>query len=271
MKKLERSRSDRILFGVCGGLGEYLGVDANLIRVVWILSLLGGGAGLLPYVAAIFLVPESEVVGPEARGNGSRILGFSLLALAGILFLRAFGVDAFGARVFAFWTLGVLLPLTIAVAGVFLVWPRARDAVGFSERHKPRRSVSDRVLAGVAGGMAAELNVDANLIRLGFVLLGVVTSGFAVVIYLLLVLVLPEEEIPAAGFAGAVPPGTGPISPPTHPASATAPTASQTPPTPAPAAPVAPMAPSEGEGPDPDAADPGEPRPQDQDPREEDR
>jgi len=207
VRKLQRSRSDRVLFGVCGGLGEYLGLDPNLVRILWIASLLAGGAGVIPYIAAIFLLPEADAPAVESTGpGGARILGFVLIALAGILFLRTFGVEWISTRVFAFWTLGVLVPLVLLVAGVFLVWPRARDAVGFTERRKPRRSVSDRILAGVAGGIAAELNVDSNLIRLAFVLVGVVTSGFALVIYLLLVLVLPEEEIPAPAAASPPPP-----------------------------------------------------------------
>lgn len=48
-KKLYRSRSDRHLAGVCGGLGEYFDRDPNIIRLIFLATLLIGGSGLLLY------------------------------------------------------------------------------------------------------------------------------------------------------------------------------------------------------------------------------
>lgn len=48
-KKLYRSRSDRQLAGVCGGLGEYFDRDSNIIRLIFLATLLIGGSGLLLY------------------------------------------------------------------------------------------------------------------------------------------------------------------------------------------------------------------------------
>jgi len=45
VKKLYRSKKDRMLAGVCGGIGEYFGIDSTLIRILWVLLSLGGGAG----------------------------------------------------------------------------------------------------------------------------------------------------------------------------------------------------------------------------------
>ena len=57
MKKLYRSRVQRVLGGVCGGLGDYLGVDPTLIRLAWALFGLMG-AGILFYVLAWIIIPE---------------------------------------------------------------------------------------------------------------------------------------------------------------------------------------------------------------------
>jgi phage shock protein C len=58
-KKLYRSRTDRMISGVCGGLGKYLGIDPTLIRLVFVLLLLFGiGSGLILYVILMFIVPE---------------------------------------------------------------------------------------------------------------------------------------------------------------------------------------------------------------------
>jgi phage shock protein C len=57
-KKLYRSNTNKIIGGVCGGLAEYTGLDANIIRLIAVLLLLPGGLpGLLPYVLLWILVP----------------------------------------------------------------------------------------------------------------------------------------------------------------------------------------------------------------------
>jgi phage shock protein C len=58
-KTLVRTRDGRIVAGVCSGLGEYFGIDANVIRVVVaVLTVFTGGAGALAYLAAWVVVPE---------------------------------------------------------------------------------------------------------------------------------------------------------------------------------------------------------------------
>jgi phage shock protein PspC (stress-responsive transcriptional regulator) len=60
-KKLFRSRNNRMIGGVCGGLGEYFNVDPTLIRVVFVFLLLPGGfPGLLPYLVLWAVVPEQS-------------------------------------------------------------------------------------------------------------------------------------------------------------------------------------------------------------------
>ncbi|HIW20731.1 MAG TPA: PspC domain-containing protein [Candidatus Dorea intestinavium] len=58
-KKLYRSRVDRYLLGVCGGLGEYFNVDANLLRLAAVLfALLSCGTALIAYFVAAVIIPE---------------------------------------------------------------------------------------------------------------------------------------------------------------------------------------------------------------------
>ena len=57
-KKLYRSPKNRVIGGVCGGLGEYLGIDPTLIRILYILFALWFGSGLLAYLIFLLLVPE---------------------------------------------------------------------------------------------------------------------------------------------------------------------------------------------------------------------
>ena len=59
--RLRRSRTDRMLGGVCGGLAESLGVDAAVVRIGLVtLTVLGVGAGVIVYAAIWLLAPETD-------------------------------------------------------------------------------------------------------------------------------------------------------------------------------------------------------------------
>lgn len=57
MKKLYRSKKNRIIAGVCGGIGEYLDLDPTLIRLLWALLSLNG-VGIAGYIIAWIIIPE---------------------------------------------------------------------------------------------------------------------------------------------------------------------------------------------------------------------
>ena len=58
-KKLYKSQADKKLCGVCGGIAEYFNMDPTLVRLLWVLFTLAGGAGLLCYIIAAIVMPES--------------------------------------------------------------------------------------------------------------------------------------------------------------------------------------------------------------------
>ncbi len=58
-KRLYRSRKDRMLAGVCGGLAEYFHVDATPVRLLFVLAGLMNGVGVIIYLALWFVVPEN--------------------------------------------------------------------------------------------------------------------------------------------------------------------------------------------------------------------
>jgi len=58
-KRLYRSRTDRRISGVCGGLAEYLNVDPVLIRLGFVLLALADGVGLLAYIIMAIVLPEA--------------------------------------------------------------------------------------------------------------------------------------------------------------------------------------------------------------------
>ena len=56
-KRLYRSETDKMLLGVCGGIGDYLNVDSTVIRLLWAI-LVCTGPGILAYIAAAIIIPK---------------------------------------------------------------------------------------------------------------------------------------------------------------------------------------------------------------------
>ena len=65
LKKFRRSRFDRWLGGVCGGLGAFTGVESWVWRLIFVLAFLCGGTGLLAYLLAWIFIPEEELIGTK--------------------------------------------------------------------------------------------------------------------------------------------------------------------------------------------------------------
>lgn len=59
MRTLTKSR-DKVIAGVCGGVAEYFGWDPSLVRIVWAVACCFGGTGLVAYVVAAIVMPESR-------------------------------------------------------------------------------------------------------------------------------------------------------------------------------------------------------------------
>lgn len=57
MKRLMRS-NNKMICGVCAGIGEYLNLDPTVVRLLWVLFSMMGGAGLLAYIIAAIIIPE---------------------------------------------------------------------------------------------------------------------------------------------------------------------------------------------------------------------
>jgi phage shock protein C len=103
-KRLERSKEDRVLAGVCGGIAKYLNVDPTIIRLIWVVfSVFSIGTGLLLYLIGIIIMPEeksglekkakkeSEDNKPEKKKGGTvLIVGIiSLLVIFVLLIISA--------------------------------------------------------------------------------------------------------------------------------------------------------------------------------------
>ncbi|MBD3155315.1 MAG: PspC domain-containing protein [Candidatus Aenigmarchaeota archaeon] len=58
-KRLYRSGKNKVIAGVCGGIGEYFNIDPVIVRLVWVLFALAYGSGLLAYIIAWIIIPKN--------------------------------------------------------------------------------------------------------------------------------------------------------------------------------------------------------------------
>jgi len=78
-ENLYKSRTNRVIAGVCGGLAEYFKVDATLIRLAWALAIFAGGSGLILYILAVIIMPEEPAAkrgteeAPAVPADGSSL------------------------------------------------------------------------------------------------------------------------------------------------------------------------------------------------------
>src|SRR5262249_37583162 len=94
VKRLERSRSDRMLAGVCGGLASYFEIHPAFYRVGFVVLTLLGGAGLVTHAAAALVMPDegkpASIATAALRDRRDRpwpLIGLGLLAVAGAVLL----------------------------------------------------------------------------------------------------------------------------------------------------------------------------------------
>ncbi|MCX7904447.1 MAG: PspC domain-containing protein [Caloramator sp.] len=60
-KRLYRSRTDRMIAGVCGGIAKYFDMDPTIVRLLWVLIVMLGGSGILAYIICWIVIPEEPI------------------------------------------------------------------------------------------------------------------------------------------------------------------------------------------------------------------
>lgn len=125
MKKWYRSRKDRMIAGVCGGLAELLGIDSTLIRFIWGITVFFGGFGIFAYILAMIVIPEA----PEGESLiqnevPHRITNVEWGVIFG-LFIILFGLLLLLGNIFDWriwnWGWRITLPLILIGFGVYLI------------------------------------------------------------------------------------------------------------------------------------------------------
>ena len=107
VKKFYRSNKNRILFGVCGGLGEYFNIDPVIIRIIFVALTLGGGWGIIIYVILGIIAPsrpEGDIMEPSQEQQlhvpASKWLGVAIVALGAWILFRHLAPNFFTWEIF---------------------------------------------------------------------------------------------------------------------------------------------------------------------------
>ena len=142
-RRLTRSKSDRMVGGVCGGLGEYLGIDPTFIRIFFFILVFGGGAGFWIYLLLWFLIPEEDKETSRDFGERVRNMGddftksvsnpnpkAGLIVGGGLILLGIFWlVEQLNLSWLWWWDFDVLWPFLLIIGGGILLyrWFRERQ------------------------------------------------------------------------------------------------------------------------------------------------
>ena len=219
-RRLYRNQTNKVLAGVCSGLGEYLNMDTTVVRLVWIILTLLGGAGIIAYILAWLIIPEKPVESGQANPQSNhdftavRIFGFLFVGAGVAILLDNLDILSFHRWWHMSWEF--VFPGLLILAGVYFLTKRnristpppvqepgmtaeqsAQDQTSSNEQPRTkvfRRSMTDKKLFGICGGAGEYFDVDPTIIRIAFAVFTLFSGGTGILIYLLMYLVIPEGQ-----------------------------------------------------------------------------
>jgi phage shock protein C len=224
-KRLYRSQTNKVISGVCGGLSEYLNVDITVVRLVWILLILLGGTGIIAYFLAWLIIPERPIESGQAGTpivhdfTAVRIFGFLFVGAGVAILLDNLDILSFHRWWHMSWEF--VFPGLLILAGIYfltkrdkILTPRQAQEPPVTSEQPPqdqtppaaptsseqpktkvlRRSLSDKKLFGICGGVGEYFDIDPTIIRIAYAVFTVFSGGTGILIYLAMYLVIPEGQ-----------------------------------------------------------------------------
>jgi phage shock protein PspC (stress-responsive transcriptional regulator) len=222
-KRLYKSRNNRIIDGICGGVAEYFEVDPTIVRILWTLITLLGGTGFILYIVAMVIMPVNpeHLTNPQpinvvkSRSDRRSYWGIVLI-LAGVFVL----VDRLGWFTDLNWwsfSRSFVFPVSLIGLGLLFIYVHTRksqtSSASGSQEGMPegsttfsttttqakelRRSLTDKKVCGVCGGIAKYFEIDSTLVRIIYVVFVFASAGWAIPLYIILCLLMPMERLGA--------------------------------------------------------------------------
>jgi phage shock protein C len=231
--------------GVCGGVSEYFEVDPTIVRVLWVLFTLLGGAGFILYIVGMVIMPanpnqfytlypndavpgatEAQTLTDQSvhkKHESRRFWGVALMLVGALALLTNLGIFADMNWFSLSWE--VVFPGILIAVGIWLLYVQtqgkshasaqaayeqssaasAASTDGAPDFTMPgqappavkelRRSIMDRKLMGVCGGIAKYIGADPTLVRIAYVALTICSAGWGLLLYLILAFLIPEEKL----------------------------------------------------------------------------
>jgi phage shock protein PspC (stress-responsive transcriptional regulator) len=152
-RRFLRSKDDRVLAGVAGGLGGYFNIDPIIIRIAFAVSVLFGGLGVIAYLAVAIFVPADDGAGNPVPSSRSRDV-FRVVAAVALIALAFGGFGLLTALAFVATGLGFGLPVAIIVVIIGI----ALAALSF--RGGARWLIVPALALAIGVGAAAASDVD---------------------------------------------------------------------------------------------------------------
>ena len=224
-RRLYRNQTNKVIAGVCSGLSEYLNVDTTVVRLVWILLTFLGGAGIIAYILAYFIIP-AKPDGPNETSSqqshelsASHIFGFLFVGVGIVILLD--NLEIFSFHRWWHMTDEFIVPGLLILAGIYFLTKRAKILTPQQAKEPPvteeqssqdqtmhttspsneqpkmkmlRRSVTDKKLFGICGGTGEYFDIDPTIIRIAYVIFTLLSGGAGILIYLLMYLIIPEAQ-----------------------------------------------------------------------------
>jgi len=186
-----------------------------IMRLLFVLLAFFGGSGFLIYFVSMLLLPKAPMdsngaaAAPDVSRVNVRYVVGGMLVIFGIAFLLSnLGVFAFMHAWDLSWSF--IFPILLILLGMAIIYYRQNEQIpdapanqaegepGFAQpRTAPRqlrRSLTDRKIFGVCGGLAEYFSIDPNLTRILYVVLCLATGGAGILLYFILALVVPDER-----------------------------------------------------------------------------
>jgi phage shock protein PspC (stress-responsive transcriptional regulator) len=224
IKRLYKSKTDRMIDGVCAGIAEYMSIDPTLVRIAFVLLLLYGGFGLILYLVGLIFMPTAPAgfvaktdERPQPSQRSNTLFWGVLLVSAGALWL----LSNMGFVVWHRWwgfSWSVALAVLLILAGVaFLFGGRSyvsSSGAPVKKRSRTRkaqdaflpewpqaggklyRSRTGRKILGVCGGLGNYFAIDPTILRLLFIVAVLASGGLMIIPYLIMAVIVPLEPAP---------------------------------------------------------------------------
>lgn len=198
--RLSKSNYNKIILGVCGGMGEYFSIEPVFFRLMFLFSILLGGWGIILYLIAGLLMPHNNEDSEIDEAALERIKKSNNVSLiAGVILLAGLYIIFNDLGYFDFLSL-VGIPsefVLVLIIGVIIFFVFSLHSGVKEEKALPGkffRSRDKALFGGVCSGFAGYIGVSPASIRLIAVFLSFITLGFPVLIYLFFMAKIPKEN-----------------------------------------------------------------------------